>query len=112
MRWLGLTRAGPTRGAPAIVQAREKLDLVAGQTAKIQCVGKPVDERATYVVLHDGEGVWKAFDDLDTSLHRGTELFTEASAPSFVPRKGLGQVSCGLGAVKNPHCYSALRRRS
>ena len=94
------------------MQARENLDLVAGQAAIVQRVGKPVDERATYVVVHNGEGVWKSFDDLDTSLHCGTKLITEASALSFVPPKGLGQISCGLGAIKNPHCYSALRRRS
>jgi hypothetical protein len=72
------------------VQARENLDLVHSQAPIVHSVGEPVDERSTHVILRDGECVWKAFDDIDTGLHRSAKLVTKASALRLVPRKGLG----------------------
>ena len=85
------------------MQARQNLNLGRAEATIIHGVGESVDERTPHVSMGNGEGVWKIHDDSDTSLHCNLELITKTGALSFVPRKGLGKVSCGLHAVDNTH---------
>jgi hypothetical protein len=71
----GINAALPSPGMLASMQTRDDVDGVRCHRI-VHHVRKPAEQRASYVLVHDREGLWPPVDGSKTGVNRAEKVVT------------------------------------